>query len=136
MNWKQQCHEEMSYSIQIHKKLKMTADFKFHLILFPAIILTVTAVHADLLVVLLQGSHVLPGLRELSLLHALPDIPVDEGSLGAHQVELVVQSGPGLSNGCGVGEHANCPLHLGQVPSWHHGWWLVVDPHLEASGTP
>ena len=29
-----------------------------------------------LFVVLLQGSHVLPGLAELSLLHALPNIPV------------------------------------------------------------
>ena len=52
-----------------------------NLVFVSTIILTVSAVHANLLVVLLQGSHVLPGLRELSLLHALPDIPVDESSL-------------------------------------------------------
>ena len=67
------------------------------LIFIPDIVLAVSAVHPDLLVVLLQGGHVLPGLGELSLLHALPDVPVDEGSLGVHQVELVVQPGPGLA---------------------------------------
>ena len=50
-------------------------------VLVTTVVLAVAAVHADLLVVLLEGSHVLPGLRELSLLHALPDVPVDEGSL-------------------------------------------------------
>ena len=51
------------------------------LIFIPDIVLAVSAVHPDLLVVLLQGGHALPGLGELSLLHALPDVPVDEGSL-------------------------------------------------------
>ena len=32
-------------------------------------------VHADLFVVLLQGSHVLASLRELALLHALANVP-------------------------------------------------------------
>ena len=58
--------------------MKSPEDFS---VFISTIVLAVSAVHADLLVVLLQGSHVLPGLGELSLLHALPDVPVDEGSL-------------------------------------------------------
>eukprot|EP00325_Prymnesiales_sp_UTEX-LB-985_P000608 CAMPEP_0174697800 /NCGR_PEP_ID=MMETSP1094-20130205/3563_1 /TAXON_ID=156173 /ORGANISM="Chrysochromulina brevifilum, Strain UTEX LB 985" /LENGTH=79 /DNA_ID=CAMNT_0015894853 /DNA_START=222 /DNA_END=457 /DNA_ORIENTATION=+ len=47
---------------------------------------------ADLLVVLLKRRKVLAGLRELALLHALADIPVHEGALGVHEVELVVDA--------------------------------------------
>ena len=35
--------------------------------------------------------HVLPCFRELSLFHALADVPVNKSSLGIHQIELVVQ---------------------------------------------
>ena len=48
----------------------------------------------------------------------------------------MVQSGPGLRNGGGVGEHAHCTLHLGQVSSGDHGRGLVVDAHLEAGRAP
>ena len=61
------------------------------LVLVALPVLHVARVEADLLVVLLQGGHVLPGLRELTLLHALAHVPVHEGALGVHQVELVVQ---------------------------------------------
>merc|ERR550539_1563880 len=99
-------------------------------------IVHVDRVETDLLVVLLESSEVLPGLGELSLLHALPDVPVDEGPLGVHQVELVVQPSPGLSDGGGVGEHADSSWGFGQIPSRDDGWRLVVDANLEASGTP
>ena len=59
-----------------------------------------------------------------------------EGSLGVHEVELVVQPGPGLSDGGGVGEHADGSLDLGQVSTRDDGGRLVVDADLEASGTP
>ena len=45
---------------------------------------------ADLLVVLLERGEVLARLRKLALLHALADVPVHEGALGIHEVELVV----------------------------------------------
>jgi len=93
-------------------------------------------VYSDLFVVLLKGSQILTSLGELSLLHALSDIPVDEGALGVHQVELVVQAGPGLSDSCGVGQHADGTLNLGQVTTRHNSGWLVVDADLESSGTP
>merc|ERR550519_3044099 len=49
--------------------------------------------------------------------------------LGIHEIKLVVKPPPGLGNGCGVGEHADSPLHLSQVPTRHHGGWLVVYPN-------
>ena len=54
-------------------------------------------VGACLFVVLLQGSQVVSGFGELPLLHALPHVPEDEGPLGEHQVELVIQSSPSLT---------------------------------------
>jgi len=56
-------------------------------------------VDAHLLVVLLEGGQILASLGELALLHALTHVPVDEGPLGVHQIELVVQTGPGLGDG-------------------------------------
>ncbi|RUS77914.1 hypothetical protein EGW08_014345, partial [Elysia chlorotica] len=112
--------------------------------------LSINRVDADLFVVLLQGSQILTGLRELTLLHTLANIPKTERNkviflhtgaqrespLGIHEVKLVVQSGPSLSNGRGVAQHAHSTLHLGQVASWDNSWGLVVDAHLETSWTP
>ena len=61
---------------------------------------------------------------------------MNKSSLGVHEVKLVVQPGPGLHDGGGVGEAADGPVHLGQVPARHHSRGLVVDADLEASGTP
>merc|ERR1719198_2944299 len=58
---------------------------------------------ADLLVVLLEGSKILASLGELALLHALADVPVHEGTLGVHEVELVVDARESLGDGRGVG---------------------------------
>ena len=66
----------MSWHIYIHKYLCVISS-----ILVILSLLNISAVHANLLVVLLEGGHVLPSLGELSLLHALPDVPVDKGSL-------------------------------------------------------
>merc|ERR1719516_483277 len=79
---------------------------------FISVSLAIETVHSNLFIILLKGCKVLPSLRKLTLLHALPDIPVDKCSLGIHEIELVVQSGPGLGNGGGVGQHADSPLDL------------------------
>merc|ERR1719251_189929 len=105
-------------------------------LIFISLISSIDRVESDLLVVLLESSEVLPGLGELSLLHALPDVPVDEGPLGVHQVELVVQPGPGLSDGRGVGEHADSAGNLSLVSTRDDGRRLVVDTNLEPGGTP
>jgi len=61
---------------------------------------------------------------------------VDEGTLGVHEIELVVDSGEYFSDGGGVGEHADGTLHLGKITSWHDGGGLVVDTAFESSGAP
>merc|ERR1712179_666318 len=106
------------------------------LVLLSILALGLKGVHADLLVVLLEGGHVLPGLRELSLLHALSDVPVNKGTLSVHEVKLVVKSGPGLGDGGGVGEHADSSLDLGQVTTRDYSRGLIVDADFEAGGTP
>merc|ERR1712071_538033 len=98
-----------------------------------ALLSSLSRVKADLLVILLESSKVLPCLRELALLHALSDIPVHEGTLGVHEIKLMVKPCPCLSDGRGVRQHANCPLDLGEVASRHHGRWLVVDANLEGA---
>mmetsp|Transcript_985 Transcript_985/g.4183 ORF Transcript_985/g.4183 Transcript_985/m.4183 type:complete len:495 (-) Transcript_985:76-1560(-) len=91
---------------------------------------------ADLLVVLLEGGEILASLGELALLHTLTDVPVDEGALGVHEVELVVEAGEHLRDGGGVGDHADGALHLGEVTAGDDGGGLVVDTALEAGGAP
>jgi hypothetical protein len=61
---------------------------------------------------------------------------VDKGALGVHQVELVVEAGPGLGDGGGVREHADAPRHLGQVAAGHDSGRLIVDADLEARRAP
>ncbi|RUS71548.1 hypothetical protein EGW08_020688, partial [Elysia chlorotica] len=61
--------------------------------------------------------------------------PVHKGPLGIHQVELVVQSSPGLCNSCGVTQHADCTLDFGQVASRYNSGWLVVDANLRNQDT-
>jgi len=91
---------------------------------------------ADLLVVLLEGSQVLTGLGELTFLHTFTDIPVNEGTLGIHKIELVINAGEDLSDSSGVGDHAHGALNLGQIAAWDDGRGLVVDTALETSGAP
>ena len=93
-------------------------------------------VDADLFVILLESSQILTGLGELSFFHTLTDVPVDESTLGVHQIELVIQTSPGLSNSGCVAQHAHSTLYLGKITSWDHGWRLVVDTDLETGGTP
>jgi len=61
---------------------------------------------------------------------------VDEGSLGVHKIELVINAGEDLSDGSGVGDHADGTHNLGEITTWDNSWWLVVDTALEASWAP
>merc|ERR1712054_254387 len=98
--------------------------------------LTLHGLGTDLLVVLLKGSKVLTTLGELTLLHTLTDVPVDEGTLRVHHVELVVDAGEHLRDSGGVGDHAASTLHLGEVTTRHNSRRLVVDAALEAGRAP
>jgi len=90
----------------------------------------------DLFVILLKGSKILTSFGEFTFFHTLTDIPVDEGSLGVHKIELVINTGKGLGNGSGVGNHAHSSLDTSKITTWDNSWWLVVDTALEASWAP
>merc|ERR1712188_357964 len=108
----------------------------FELLLLILLTFTFHGLGTNLLVVFLKGSKILTTLRELSFFHTLTNVPGNEGTLGGHEIKLVVHAGEHLCHCGGVGDHAASTLHLGQVTTWHHGGWLVVDAALEASGAP
>jgi hypothetical protein len=91
---------------------------------------------SDFFVVLFESSQILTSLGELSFFHTFSDVPVDESSLGVHEIELVINSAEDFGNGSGVGEHADGSLHLGKVSSRDDRGRLVVDTALESSGAP
>ena len=76
------------------------------------ITLAFNGINAHLFIILLKGSKILTGFRELSFLHALTNVLVDKGTLGVHEIKLVIKSGPGFCNGSGVGQHADTPWYL------------------------
>jgi len=106
------------------------------LIFFFFTVLSLDGVDSDFFVILLEGGKILSGFGELSFLHTFSDVPVDEGSLGVHEIELVVKSCPGLGDGGGVGQHADGTLDLGEIAAGDDSWWLVVDTDLETSWAP
>merc|ERR1711981_222471 len=98
--------------------------------------LTLGGLNSDLLVVLLEGGKILSGLGELTFLHTFTDVPMDEGSLGVHKIELMINPGEHLSDGGGVGDHAHGSHDLGEVTSGNDSGRLVVDTTLETSWAP
>merc|ERR1711997_504795 len=101
-----------------------------------AFVFTVDGVDTDFFVIFLESSQIFTGFREFTFFHTFTNIPVDKGSLGVHQIELVVKSGPCFGNGGGVREHADGSLDLGKIATWNNGWWLVIDTDFETSWAP
>jgi len=98
--------------------------------------IVINTVLTDFLVVLFKGSEIFASLAELTLLHTFADIPVDEGPLGIHEVELVINAGEDFSDSGGVRQHAAGTLDLGKIASGNSSGRLVVNSALEASGAP
>lgn len=65
-----------------------------------------------------------------------PHIPVNKGMLGINMVKLVVQISPGLSNGCGVAQHAHSLLCLSKDSTIYYNGRLIINPNLIISGAP
>ncbi|GER37418.1 P-loop containing nucleoside triphosphatehydrolases superfamily protein, partial [Striga asiatica] len=107
-----------------------------HSIALILVLIPLSTLCTNLLIILLKRSQILPGLRELPFLHALTHVPVHKGPLRIHQVKLVVNPREHLSNTGRVRYHAHGPLHLCQVTTRDHSWWLVVDAALESSRAP
>ena len=61
---------------------------------------------------------------------------MDEGSLGVHKIELVINAGEDLSDGSGVGDHADGTHNLGEITTGDDSGGLIVDTALEAGGAP
>jgi hypothetical protein len=61
---------------------------------------------------------------------------VNEGTLGVHEIELVVKTSPSLSNGSGVGQHADSTGNLGDIATRNNSGSLVVNTNLETSRAP
>merc|ERR1712032_477883 len=111
----------------IKNKWKKTS----HLVLLLFLTLTISGLSANLLVVLLEGGKILTGLGEFTFLHTLTDVPVHEGTLGVHEVELVVNARQSFGHSSGVGNHGAGAHDLGEIATRHHSGWLVVDAALE-----
>ena len=95
-----------------------------------------SSLDSDFFVVLLESSEILSSFGELSFFHTFSDVPVDEGSLGVHQVEFMIESAEDLSNGSGVADHAASSHDLGEITSRDDCGGLIVDSDLESSGAP
>jgi hypothetical protein len=61
---------------------------------------------------------------------------MDEGSLGVHKIELMINSREDFSNGSRVGDHAYSSHDLSKITSGDDSWWLIVDTTLESSWAP
>ena len=97
---------------------------------------TFSGFDTDFFVVLFEGSKIFSGFGEFTFFHTFTDVPVDEGSLGVHKIELVVKSGEDFSNSSWVGNHAACSHDLSEITTWNDGGWLVVNTDLETSWAP
>ena len=123
----------MLFRSKLFKVCLSKTDGSLHTFLFT---LTFGGLDTDFLVVLLESGEILTGLGELTFFHTFTDVPVDEGSLGVHKIELVINAGEDLSDGSGVGDHADSSHNLGEITTWDNSWWLIVDTALEASWAP
>ena len=63
-------------------------------------------------------------------------LPMNEGALGVHEIELVVEPGPSFGDGRGVGQHADGALDLGEIASRDDRRGLIVDADFESGGAP
>merc|ERR1711865_933432 len=127
------------YKTLSYEQRKEQISKAFSLVLFSHVLFFTFAFGSfggDFFVVLLEGGKVLTGLGEFTFLHALTDVPVDESTLGVHEVELVVDAGEDFGDGRSVGNHAHGALDAGKVATGNNGGGLVVDAALEAGGAP
>jgi len=108
-------------------------DCSFHALLFG---LSLGGLNTDFFVILLEGGEILTGLGEFSLFHTFSDVPMDESSLGVHEIELVIDSGENFSDGSRVGDHAASSHDLGEITTGNDGRGLVVDSTLETGRAP
>merc|ERR1711988_70513 len=79
--------------------------------------LSLGGLDANLLVVFLEGGQVFPRLAKFSLLHTLTYVPMHEGALRVHEVELMIDPREDFRNGRRVRDHAAGSHDLREVAS-------------------
>jgi len=105
-----------------------------HLIM--GISLARASIVAHLFIILLQSGQIFTGLRELAFLHSFANIPLDESTLGIHQIELGINAREDLGDGSGVGKHADGTLDLGHFGTWDNRGRSTIYATFESSWAP
>lgn len=82
--------------------MTQTTEKRDNLVLSSLLLALLNGIGTDFLVITLKGSQVFTSLGELSFLHTLSDVPMDEGTLGVEEIELVVETAPGRGDGSGT----------------------------------
>jgi hypothetical protein len=58
------------------------------------------AVDSNFFIILLESREIFTSLGEFTFLHTLSDVPMDKGTLRVQEIELVIETGPGIGDGC------------------------------------
>lgn len=110
---------------------------KRKLVFFSILNLRITqGVRTNFLVILFKGGQIFTSFGEFTFLHTFADIPMNESTLGIHQIELVIKTSPGFSDGSGVGQHTESTLDSSEVTTRDSSRSTAVDTDLETSRTP
>jgi hypothetical protein len=96
----------------------------------------ITVVSTELRILTLESLKILTSLGELTFLHTLTHVPVNEGTLGEHEIKLLVHAAEHLADGCGVGLHAHGTRKSRHVTAGDNHRGTAVQTGLETGGTP
>jgi len=96
----------------------------------------VAVLSAEFRIFTFESFEILTSLGELTFLHTLTDVPVDEGTLGEHEIELLVHAAEHFADGSGVGLHAHSTRKSRHVATRDNHRRTAVETSLETSGAP
>jgi len=57
-------------------------------------------------------------------------LPMHESSLGVHEIELMIESGPRIHDRRRVAETAHRSFHTREIPTRYNGRWLIIYSYL------
>jgi len=115
------------------KHLVLTLSFITIHITFHAII---TVISTEFRIFTFESFEILTSFRELTFLHTLTHVPVDESTLGEHEIELLVHAAEHLTDSSGVSLHADCTRKIRHVTAGDNNRGTAVKTSLETGRTP
>merc|ERR1719217_1495039 len=126
-----------SYDLQVKRACASQQEVRSELVAIAFLLaFALCGLNANLLIVLFQRSEIFASFAELTFFHALTNIPMDEGALAVHKIELVINAGEHFGDGRTVTDHTASTHDLRQIAAGNHCGRLVVDAALEACGAP